>query len=128
MLHGLMKLRQICNHPLLIDESFTGKSGKLNMLMDQIEEVVSEGHKALVFSSFVKMLYIFREEFERKSIKFSCLSRSTRDRKEVVEKFQSDSNIQVFLISLKAGGLGLSLTRADYVFIVDPWWDPAAEM
>jgi len=130
ILQGLMKLRQICNHPVLIDTSFTGESGKLNMLMDQIEEVIAGGHKVLVFSSFVKMLHVFRSEFERKGIKFSYLDGSTRmsDRKDVVEKFQNDSGISAFLISLKAGGLGLNLTEADYVFIVDPWWNPAAEM
>lgn len=128
ILQGLMKLRQICNHPLLINESFTGESGKLNMLMDQIEEVISNGHKALVFSSFVKMLHLFRDEFERKGIKFSYLDGGTRNRKDIVEQFQSNSDILVFLISLKAGGLGLNLTAAEYVFIVDPWWNPAAEM
>jgi non-specific serine/threonine protein kinase len=130
ILQGLMKLRQICNHPMLIDESFTGESGKLNMLMDQIEEVIAGGHKVLVFSSFVKMLHVFRSEFERKGIKFSYLDGSTRmsDRKHVVEQFQNDPDIKAFLISLKAGGLGLNLTEADYVFIVDPWWNPAAEM
>ncbi|OQX21263.1 MAG: hypothetical protein BWK75_03470 [Candidatus Altiarchaeales archaeon A3] len=128
ILQGIMKLRQICNHPVLIDESFTGESGKLNMLMEQIEEVIAGGHKVLVFSSFVKMLHVFRSEFERKGIKFSYLDGSTRNRKDVVEKFQNDSNIKAFLISLKAGGLGLNLTEADYVFIIDPWWNPAAEM
>ncbi|MCG2782392.1 MAG: DEAD/DEAH box helicase [Candidatus Altiarchaeales archaeon] len=128
VLQGLMKLRQICNHPILIDESFTGNSGKFDMLIEQIEEVIAEGHKVLVFSSFVKMLRVFRDEFEKKNIGFSYLDGSTRKRKEVVEQFQTDSNIKAFLISLKAGGLGLNLTEADYVFIVDPWWNPAAEM
>jgi len=130
ILQGLMKLRQICNHPALIDESFTGDSGKLNMMMEQIEEIISEGHKVLIFSSFVKMLHVFRERFEKKNIKFSYLDGSTRmsDRKHVVENFQENPDIRAFLISLKAGGLGLNLTEADYVFIVDPWWNPAAEM
>ncbi|ODS38877.1 MAG: hypothetical protein A7316_06825 [Candidatus Altiarchaeales archaeon WOR_SM1_86-2] len=128
ILQGLMKLRQICNHPVLVDESFTGDSGKLNMLMEQIEEVIAEGHKVLVFSSFVKMLGVFRGEFERKGIRFSYLDGSTRNRKQVVEQFQEDPDMRAFLISLKAGGLGLNLTEADYVFIVDPWWNPAAEM
>ena len=128
ILQGLTKLRQICNHPQLIDESYVGGSGKLDMLKDQIEEVISEGHKVLIFSSFVKMLNIFRAEFERKKIPFSYLDGRTRKRKEEVECFQNDPAISAFLISLKAGGLGLNLTEADYVFIVDPWWNPAAEM
>ncbi|MDI6729970.1 MAG: DEAD/DEAH box helicase [Candidatus Altarchaeum sp.] len=128
ILQGLIKLRQICNHPVLVDKRYLGGSGKLNMLMKQIEEVIAGGHKVLVFSSFVKMLHVFRNEFERKGIKFSYLDGSTTNRKAVVEQFQNDSNISAFLISLKAGGLGLNLTEADYVFIVDPWWNPADEM
>lgn len=128
ILQGLIKLRQICNHPVLVDKRYTGGSGKLNMLMEQIEEVIAGGHKVLVFSSFVKMLHVLRNEFERKGIKFSYLDGSTTNRKAVVEQFQTDSSISAFLISLKAGGLGLNLTEADYVFIVDPWWNPAAEM
>lgn len=128
ILQGLMKLRQICNHPVLIDESFVGESGKFNLLIDQIKEVISEDHKVLIFSSFVKMLHVFKDYFTRQNIRFSYLDGSTKNRKQVVEEFQQDSEIKVFLISLKAGGLGLNLTAADYVFIVDPWWNPAAEM
>jgi non-specific serine/threonine protein kinase len=128
ILQGLTKLRQICNHPRLIDESYMGGSGKLDMLKERMEEVISEGHKVLIFSSFVKMLHIVRAEFERKNIPFSYLDGRTRKRKEAVERFQNDPAVSAFLISLKAGGLGLNLTEADYVFIVDPWWNPAAEM
>ena len=128
ILQGLTKLRQICNHPVLLDESFIGSSGKFDMLMEMLKEVMAEGHKVLIFSSFVKMLHIFRNEFEKNNILFSYLDGSTRKRKEQVENFQNDPDIRTFLISLKAGGLGLNLTEADYVFIVDPWWNPAAEM
>jgi len=128
ILQGLMRLRQICNHPSLVDESFVGDSGKFNLLIKQIEEVVKKGHKVLIFSSFVKMLKVFKEYFDKEKISYSYLDGSTRKRKEEVEKFQNNSDISVFLISLKAGGLGLNLAAADYVFIVDPWWNPAAEM
>lgn len=128
ILEGLTKLRQICNHPALVDESYAGESGKFNAIKEQIEEVIEAGHKALIFSSFVKMLAVFRKYFDEKNIRYSYLDGSTINRKEVVEEFQNDGKIPVFLISLKAGGLGLNLTSADYVFIVDPWWNPAAEM
>ncbi len=128
ILQGLMKLRQICNHPILVDESYLGESGKFNLLINQIEEVIGEGHKVLIYSSFVKMLHVFKDYFEKHDIEFSYLDGSTRKRQEVVEEFQDNEKINAFLISLKAGGLGLNLTAADYVFIVDPWWNPAAEM
>ncbi|MBU2638557.1 MAG: DEAD/DEAH box helicase [Nanoarchaeota archaeon] len=128
ILAGLTKLRQICNHPLLVDESFTGDSGKFNILIDNILNVIEGGHKCLIFSSFVKTLHIFRDYFTKNNISFSYLDGSTTNRKNVVETFQSNNEIKVFLISLKAGGLGLNLTAADYVFVVDPWWNPAAEM
>ena len=128
ILQGLTKLREICNHPVLLDESYAGGSGKFDMLMEMLKEVIAEGHKVLIFSSFVKMLRIFRIEFEKNNILFSYLDGRTRKRKEQVDNFQNDPEIRIFLISLKAGGLGLNLTEADYVYIVDPWWNPAAEM
>ncbi len=128
ILAGLTKLRQICNHPLLVDESFVGDSGKFNLLIENILPVISSGHKCLIFSSFVKTLHIFRDYFTKNNIGFSYLDGSTTNRKKVVDSFQNNEEIKVFLISLKAGGLGLNLTAADYVFVVDPWWNPAAEM
>ncbi len=128
ILQGLTRLRQICNHPVLVDESYTGESGKFNTLMSHIEEVINGGHKALIFSSFVKMLQVFKNHFNKQNIKFSYLDGRTKHRKEIIEEFQEDEEIKVFLISLKAGGLGLNLTAADYVFIVDPWWNHAQEM
>lgn len=128
ILQSLTTLRQICNHPYLIDESYTGESGKFALIISHIEEIISEGHKVLVFSAFVKMLNVFRDYFIKNNIKFSYIYGETKDRKGEVEKFQDDSSVPVFLISLKAGGFGLNLTAADYVFIVDPWWNPAVEM
>lgn len=128
ILQGILRLRQICNHPKLIDESFLGESTKCNLLLRHIEEIIAEGHKILVFSSFVKMLQIIKNELLKRGISFSYLDGSTRDREKVVNDFQQNPSIPLFLISLKAGGLGLNLTAADYVFIVDPWWNPAAEM
>lgn len=128
VLEGLLRLRQICCHPRLVDESYPGESSKFSVLASEIEEVISEGHKALVFSSFAKMLGIFREHFDRSGVRYSYLDGKTTNRKKVVEEFQGNQEIKVFLISLKAGGIGLNLTAADYVFLVDPWWNPAAEM
>ncbi|MBI2668606.1 DEAD/DEAH box helicase [Candidatus Woesearchaeota archaeon] len=128
ILQGLTILREICNHPRLIDESYAGESGKFSLLMERIKEVVQEGHKVLVFSSFVKMLKVFKAYFDNNGIKYCYLDGSTTKRQHVVEEFQNKAEKQAFLISLKAGGLGLNLTAADYVFVVDPWWNPAAEM
>ena len=83
--------------------------------------------KVLIFSQFVKMLHLLRDDLEKEGIKFNYLDGSTKNRQEQVDTFQNDPSIQVFLISLKAGGVGLNLTAADYVFILDPWWNPAVE-
>jgi non-specific serine/threonine protein kinase len=128
ILEGLMKLRQICLHPKMIDPEYTGSSSKFDLLMMEIEKVISEGHKVLVFSSFVKMLTLVKEEFDKKRINYSYLDGKTKDREKIVSKFQNSEEAGVFLISIKAGGLGLNLTSADYVFIIDPWWNPAVEM
>lgn len=128
ILQGLIRLRQICNHPRLVDPAYTGESSKFNLLIEQIEDAISQDHKVLIFSSFVKMLAIFRQYFDQQGTAYCYLDGSTRNRKEVVENFQQNHQIRVFLISLKAGGVGLNLTAADYVFMVDPWWNPAAEM
>lgn len=127
VLQGLTQLRQLANHPRMVDESFEGVSGKVEDVMYMLENAQSEGHKALVFSQFVKLLTLMREELESRGYKYCYLDGSTRDRKSVVETFQNDDSVRIFLISLKAGGLGLNLTEADYVFILDPWWNPAVE-
>jgi non-specific serine/threonine protein kinase len=128
ILEGLTKLRQICLHPKMIDSKYEGSSAKFDLLMMEIEKLMSEGHKVLIFSSFVKMLTIVKGEFEDRGLKYSYLDGKTKDRETVVSDFQKSEKAQSFLISIKAGGLGLNLTGADYVFIIDPWWNPAVEM
>lgn len=91
-------------------------------------EVTEEGHKALVFSQFTSFLSIAKKQLEQENIEYQYLDGKTKDRQGCVERFQSDRNCKVFLISLKAGGVGLNLTAADYVFLLDPWWNPAVEM
>lgn len=128
VLEALLRLRQACCHPGLLDKSHEDESSaKLDVLMFHLEELLSEGHKALVFSQFTSMLSIVRKHLEKKGIVYEYLDGQTRKRKEHVDRFQSDPDCGVFLISLKAGGLGLNLTAADYVFILDPWWNPAVE-
>ncbi len=127
LLQGLTKLRQIANHPLMIDPEYKGDSGKMEDVTYMIQSAVSENHKILIFSQFVKHLKIFSEYLDSNNIEYAYLDGSTKDRKEQVENFQNDEKLKVFLISLKAGGLGLNLTRAEYVFLLDPWWNPAIE-
>lgn len=128
VLEALLRLRQLACHPGLIDpKRNTEASAKLDILTEQLEEVIEAGHKSLVFSQFTSMLAIVRERLDQKGIKYEYLDGSTIDRKSCVERFQNDSSIKVFLISLKAGGVGLNLTAADYCFILDPWWNPASE-
>ncbi len=127
LLQGLTKLRQIANHPKMVDETYKGSSGKLEDTMHMLLSAISEGHKILVFSQFVKHLTLLRQELDKKAISFAYLDGSTKNRKEQVENFQNDDSLRLFLISLRAGGVGLNLTKADYVFILDPWWNPAIE-
>jgi ERCC4-related helicase len=130
ILEGLTKLRQVCNAPqLLKDERYSNTpSVKLKELMEEITENIG-AHKVLVFSQFTGMLQLIAQEMEKDNIRFFYLDGSTRatDRQTLVQRFQEEKEIQVFLISLKAGGVGLTLTAADYVYLVDPWWNPAAE-
>ncbi len=127
VLQGLTKLRQIANHPSMIDKDYEGESGKFENVIHTLENVLSRGHKVLVFSQFVKQLEIYRNYFDSEEIKYAYLDGSTQNRGEVVEEFQKNNDIKLFLISLKAGGVGLNLTEADYVFMLDPWWNPAVE-
>ena len=92
-----------------------------------LENAIAEGHKVLIFSQFVKHLELVRQYLKTHKIDFAYLDGSSTDRKDQVERFNKDTNLKVFLISIKAGGLGLNLTEADYVFILDPWWNPAVE-
>lgn len=127
VLQGLIKLRQIANHPSMIDAEYEGDSGKFENVTHTLANVLDGGHKVLIFSQFVKQLTIYREYFEREGIPYVYLDGGTQNRGDVVQKFQQDAKTQVFLISIKAGGVGLNLTEADYVFILDPWWNPAVE-
>ncbi len=124
---GLIRLRQAACHPRLIDDGFTGHSGKFEEVVRMIDSVVSEGHKVLVFSSFVKHLRLVESEIKNLKIPYLMLTGSSTNREELVKNFQNNENVKVFLISLKAGGFGLNLTAADYVFLLDPWWNPASE-
>lgn len=127
LLQGLTKLRQIANHPKMVDEDYTQDSGKMEDVLHMIISTISEGHKILVFSQFVKHLSILSKHLKKLHYDFAYLDGSTKNRKEQVERFQYDSSLSLFLISLRAGGVGLNLTKADYVFILDPWWNPAVE-
>lgn len=128
VLQALMRLRQIAIHPKLIDPESEFESGKFNDILTMLSILVAENHKILVFSSFVKHLNLLADEFKKKQWHYSLLTGQTTNRKEVIEEFQEDPEKKIFLISLKAGGVGLNLTAADYIFITDPWWNPAAEM
>jgi len=127
VLQGLIKLRQIANHPAMIDEQYEGDSGKFENVVHTLANVLDGGHKVLIFSQFVKQLNIYRNHFDLEGIPYVYLDGSTQNRGDVVKQFQEDEKTRVFLISIKAGGVGLNLTEADYVFILDPWWNPAVE-
>lgn len=130
ILQGLMKLRQICDSPAILneEEKYPNESIKLDELSRELTENIGE-HKALVFSQFLGMLALIREQLEKNNIEYEYFDGSTlpADRERAIQNFQSNDNCRVFLISLKAGGVGLNLTAADYVYIVDPWWNPAVE-
>ena len=127
LLQGLTKLRQIANHPKMVESVYGGDSGKLDALTGMILSAVSENHKILIFSQFVKHLTIVKDFLITNNIDFAYLDGSTKNRQAQVERFQNEDDLKIFLISLKAGGLGLNLTKAEYVFILDPWWNPAVE-
>jgi non-specific serine/threonine protein kinase len=125
-----MKLRQICDSPAILNEAekFPNHSIKLEELSRELSEDMSD-HKALVFSQFLGMLGLIRKQLDELGIKYEYFDGSTSapDREKAIQRFQGDESVRVFLISLKAGGVGLNLTAADYVYIVDPWWNPAVE-
>ena len=130
LLQGLTKLRQIANHPKMVDKEYSSDAGKLDAVTRMIQSAISENHKILVFSQFVGHLDILRKYLDflnENKIDFAYLDGSTKDRQAQVERFQNDEKLKLFLISLKAGGLGLNLTKAEYVFLLDPWWNPAVE-
>jgi SNF2 family DNA or RNA helicase len=127
VLNGILRLRQLSCHPQLILPDYTGISGKTTQIIETFDTLQSEGHKVLIFSSFVKHLELLAEAFRERGWKYALLTGSTSNRSSEIAHFTDQKDVQAFLISLKAGGVGLNLTQADYVFIIDPWWNPAAE-
>jgi superfamily II DNA or RNA helicase len=129
VLSGLMKLRLIANHPRLIQPDYRGNSGKFEEICQHIEKVVSEGHKTILFSQFIKHLNIIREYLDERNMSYELLTGKTSqaDRQKNIRNFMENEKVRLFLMTLKAGGVGLNLTKADYVFVLDPWWNPATE-
>ncbi len=129
VLQGLTRLRLLANHPILMDAKYDGDSGKFEQIVMRFETLKAENHKVLVFSSFVKHLRILANHFDRQHWKYAWLTGATAatNREAEINKFMTEPDVHCFFISLKAGGVGLNLTAADYVFLIDPWWNPAAE-
>lgn len=126
---ALTKLRQIATTPRLVDSEYQGNSNKVDHILSRMDQVIRSGHKLLIFSSFTKILDLFKEHAADRAWSYASLtgSDSQQQRQRSVETFQQDVDTPIFFISLKAGGTGLNLTAADYVFILDPWWNPFAE-
>jgi len=128
ILEALLRLRQAACHSGLVDPRRASEpSAKFEILLPRLAELIEEGHKALVFSQFTSLLALLRPRLDAAGIEYEYLDGHTRDRASRVERFQNDPDCPVFLISLKAGGVGLNLTSAEYVFLLDPWWNPAVE-
>ena len=126
-LEALLRLRQAACHPSLVPGQHAESSSKIEALLESLEQVAAEGHKALVFSQWTSLLDLVEPHLEKAGLKSVRLDGRTRDRAAVVNEFQADDGPPVMLTSLKAGGTGLNLTAADHVFLLDPWWNPAAE-
>jgi SNF2 family DNA or RNA helicase len=126
-LTSLLRLRQICCHPRLVKPDSKAESAKVEALLEQLEPLMEEGHKVLIFSQFVEMLDILQEEIKKRGWPSFYLSGATENRGDLVQRFQDAEGEALFLISLKAGGFGLNLTAANYVVLFDPWWNPAVE-
>jgi len=124
---GLTRLRQIASHPDMLSDVDNMESGKFNEITRNFENILNEGHKVLIFSSFVKHLNLFADYLDKEGLEYAMLTGQTRDREKQIKKFQEQQDTSFFLISIKAGGSGLNLTAADYVFLLDPWWNPAVE-
>jgi superfamily II DNA or RNA helicase len=131
ILEAILRLRQLCVHPWLVqehqDENPIHLSAKFERLLSDLQEVVEEGSKVLVYSQFTQMLQLIEQEVEARGWKYVYLDGSSKDREKTVQQFQEDPETLIFLISLKAGGVGLNLTAADYVFLYDPWWNDSVE-
>jgi Superfamily II DNA/RNA helicases, SNF2 family len=128
VLEALLRLRQVACHPGLLDAQRASQpSAKFDALLPRLEEVKESGRKALVFSQFTSLLAILKDRLDAEGIHYAYLDGKSRKRDRIVESFQEDADLPLFLISLKAGGVGLNLTAADHVFLLDPWWNPAVE-
>jgi len=128
VLEALLRLRQAACHPGLVDPARRGdSSSKIDMLLTRVAEATAEDHKVLVFSQFTSLLSIVRAQMDAQGVRYAYLDGDTKDRQQVVAEFQEDPGCKVFLVSLKAGGVGLNLTAAEYVYLLDPWWNPAVE-
>lgn len=129
VLQSILRLRMIAIDPQMLTEyeDQPDTSGKMNTVMEHLNMAIEENHKVLIFSSFVKDLNILASKLDRENVRYSMLIGETKDRAEQVDSFNADPNCRVFLLSLKAGGTGLNLTEADYVFLLNPWWNPAVE-
>jgi superfamily II DNA or RNA helicase len=126
-LEALLRLRQACCHPGLIPGQTAGTSSKIDLLVETLDKAIAEGHKALVFSQWTSFLDLIEPHLNRVSVPYVRLDGSTRDRGQVVDRFQNDASLPVMLVSLRAGGTGINLTAADNIFLLDPWWNPAVE-
>lgn len=130
ILEAILRLRQICAHPQLVDPSIQDlyqSSGKFSKVISDLEEIVKEKRKVLFYSQFTSMLHLVKKEAQIRDWKYVYLDGSTKNREQVVSQFQEDDQTLLFFISLKAGGVGLNLTKADYIFLYDPWWNTAVE-
>jgi SNF2 family DNA or RNA helicase len=128
ILVALLRLRQAACHPGLVDPKRAGDpSAKLDAIVPMLADVAAEGHKALVFSQFTSFLALLRARLDADGVTYEYLDGATRNRQARVERFQTEPACRLFLISLKAGGHGLNLTAADYVYLLDPRWNPAVE-
>jgi superfamily II DNA or RNA helicase len=128
ILEALLRLRQAACHTSLLQTATTAESAKFEMLLPRLGELIGEGRKALVFSQFTSLLALLRPRLDAERVNYEYLDGKTHDREARVSRFQEDPSCSLFLISLKAGGVGLNLTAAEYVFLLDPWWNPAVEM
>jgi SNF2 family DNA or RNA helicase len=128
ILEALLRLRQAACHTGLLPGRVAGHSAKFDLLLPRLGELVAEGRKALVFSQFTSLLALLRQRLDAEKFAYEYLDGKTRDREAHVARFQDDPSCSLFLLSLKAGGVGLNLTAAEYVFLLDPWWNPAVEM
>jgi SNF2 family DNA or RNA helicase len=127
ILRALSRLRQLAIHPAMLHPEYTADSGKFDQILESLDSLRSEGHKALLFSSFTKHLDLIAAYLQKENVPYSMLTGKTHNREEVIHRFNHSPDVPFFLISLKAGGVGLNLTAAGYVFLLDPWWNPAAE-